>query len=75
MNKIERHDTCPECGADIAHRHGKYGCFVGCSNFPECHWTCSEEDWDECGGDPEEYKRMMYFREIEPSYGEIVNGG
>lgn len=27
---------CPNCGSDMVVRHGKYGAFLGCSNYPEC---------------------------------------
>jgi DNA topoisomerase-1 len=27
---------CPECGAPLAERTGRYGAFVGCSRFPAC---------------------------------------
>ncbi len=47
---------CPECGNALVLRHGRFGKFVGCSNFPECRYT---EPWLEkigvhcpqCGGD------------------------
>jgi len=47
---------CPECGSPLVLRHGRYGKFIGCSNFPECRHT---EPWLEkigvkcpkCGGD------------------------
>ncbi|MDR1722016.1 MAG: DNA topoisomerase I [Methanobrevibacter sp.] len=35
---------CPECGSDLLKRHGRYGDFVGCSNFPNCRFTSSLED-------------------------------
>ena len=31
-----RENTCPECGAKLVRRHGKYGDFLGCSNYPKC---------------------------------------
>lgn len=34
--------TCPECGADLIVRNGKYGPFVGCSNFPKCSFVEKE---------------------------------
>jgi len=48
--------NCPECGSPLVLRHGRYGKFIGCSNFPECRHT---EPWLEkigvkcpqCGGD------------------------
>jgi DNA topoisomerase-1 len=30
---------CPECGNPLIIRHGRYGKFIGCSNFPECRYT------------------------------------
>ena len=30
---------CPECGNPLVIRHGRYGKFIGCSNFPECRHT------------------------------------
>ncbi len=35
---------CPECGADLVQRWGRYGLYVGCSNHPECKYT---EPWVE----------------------------
>jgi DNA topoisomerase-1 len=33
---------CPECGKPLLIRHGRYGKFVGCSDFPTCRHT---EPW------------------------------
>lgn len=33
---------CPECGSPLLIRHGRFGKFVGCSNFPTCRHT---EPW------------------------------
>lgn len=27
---------CPICGSDTKIRHGRYGCFLGCSQYPKC---------------------------------------
>jgi DNA topoisomerase-1 len=47
---------CPQCGNDLLYRHGRYGKFIGCSNFPECRYT--EQilqkigvECPDCGGD------------------------
>jgi ribonuclease HI len=32
---------CPECGAPMVLRKGKFGKFYGCSRFPECKGVCS----------------------------------
>jgi DNA topoisomerase-1 len=41
--------TCPECSNQLVIRHGRYGKFIGCSNFPECRHT---EPWLEKIGVP-----------------------
>ena len=33
---------CPEDGGELVIRHGRYGRFIGCSNFPSCRYT---EPW------------------------------
>jgi DNA topoisomerase-1 len=33
---------CPECGKPLTIRHGRFGKFIGCSNFPTCRYT---EPW------------------------------
>lgn len=38
---------CPECGNPLIIRWGRYGKFIGCSNFPECRHT---EPWLEYVG-------------------------
>lgn len=30
---------CPKCGSKLVERNGKYGKFIGCSNFPKCKYT------------------------------------
>lgn len=30
---------CPLCGGKLIIRHGKYGDFIGCSNYPNCRFT------------------------------------
>lgn len=30
---------CPWCGGELVNRHGKYGAFMGCSNYPKCRFT------------------------------------
>ena len=38
-NKIDDVDLCPKCGGVLIERHGKYGDFIGCSNYPKCKYT------------------------------------
>ncbi|HEX75478.1 MAG TPA: hypothetical protein G4O12_02715 [Dehalococcoidia bacterium] len=32
---------CPKCGGLLVRRNGKYGRFLGCSNYPKCRYTRS----------------------------------
>ncbi|MEJ2748809.1 MAG: DNA topoisomerase [Anaerolineae bacterium] len=32
---------CPDCGSPLVYRDGRYGRFIGCSNFPKCRYTFS----------------------------------
>ena len=38
---LEEHDinSCPKCGSKLVVRKGKYGDFIGCSNYPKCKFT------------------------------------
>lgn len=31
---------CPKCGWKLVEKNGKYGSFLGCSNYPRCRFTC-----------------------------------
>lgn len=43
-------EKCPVCGADLVYRQGKYGQFVGCSNYPTCNYIKKEkQDLEEVG--------------------------
>ena len=37
QQKIEN-GICPRCGGQLAYRNGKYGPFIGCSNYPKCNF-------------------------------------
>jgi len=43
-SKVQRESSlsdamiCPKCGGSLVERSGKYGKFIGCSNFPKCHY-------------------------------------
>jgi len=45
-------EKCPECGNELVLRFGRYGSFLGCSNYPECTFTRDPEPASE--GDDEE---------------------
>lgn len=32
-------NICPKCGGNLVEREGKYGKFMGCSNFPKCRFV------------------------------------
>ena len=57
--KVETEKTgekCPECGADLVVRLGRFGKFISCNKFPECKFTKPfQEDagfkCPECGAD------------------------
>lgn len=37
-------NKCPECGGYLVEREGKYGAFLGCTNYPQCDHTEQIED-------------------------------
>ena len=36
-------ENCPSCGGTLSLRDGLYGEFLGCSEYPECQYSCSVE--------------------------------
>jgi len=36
-------EKCPEDGGDLVMRFGRYGTFIGCTNYPECTYTRNPE--------------------------------
>lgn len=38
-------EKCPECGHDLVERHGRYGKFVACENYPECKYI-KKKKWN-----------------------------
>ena len=37
-NNIVNENECPKCGAKLIEKTGKYGNFIGCSNYPKCRF-------------------------------------
>jgi len=37
-------EKCPECGQPLSIRLGRSGRFIGCTGYPECHYTRSLEE-------------------------------
>lgn len=35
-------NKCPKCGGQLIERTGKYGTFIGCSNYPKCKYTSNK---------------------------------
>lgn len=31
--------VCPKCGGRLNIKHGRYGAFIGCTNYPRCKYT------------------------------------
>jgi DNA topoisomerase-1 len=40
---------CPQCGADLVHRKGRYGSFVSCSSYPKCKYIQRKEQARQTG--------------------------
>ncbi|MFO7743321.1 MAG: type I DNA topoisomerase [Anaerolineae bacterium] len=56
INNRPTGETCPECGHPLVYRYGRYGKFIGCSNFPDCRFSKpilvkTGVACPECGGD------------------------
>ncbi len=39
VNKKKNQNVCPECGGELKERNGRFGPFMGCSNYPKCNYT------------------------------------
>ncbi len=39
---------CPECDHDLVYRNGKFGKFIGCSNFPKCKYIENDKANEIC---------------------------
>jgi DNA topoisomerase-1 len=49
-------ELCPECGHPLITKYGRFGKFIGCSNFPDCRYLSPilvkiGVKCPECGGD------------------------
>ena len=50
-------EMCPECGHPLIYKYGRFGKFIGCSNFPQCRYSrpilhkIEGVKCPECGGD------------------------
>ncbi len=39
VQDIPLNETCPECGNQLVIKHGRYGEFTACSNYPQCKYV------------------------------------
>lgn len=37
--EMEKSMICPRCGGKLVEKNGRYGRFIGCSNYPKCRYT------------------------------------
>ncbi len=49
-------EMCPKCGHPLIYKYGRFGKFIGCSNFPECRYSAPilvkiGVPCPDCGGD------------------------
>jgi DNA topoisomerase-1 len=56
MGNYPTGELCPRCGYALVYKYGRYGKFIGCSNFPNCRYTGqilikTGAKCPECGGD------------------------
>jgi len=56
MNSEPTGEMCPRCGQPLIYKYGRYGKFIGCSNFPECRYSAqiavrTGAKCPECGGE------------------------
>lgn len=42
-DKKIKQNICPRCGGQLVERNGKYGKFIGCSNFPKCRFILNKK--------------------------------
>ena len=50
-------ELCPKCGSPLVYKQGSNGEFIGCSNYPECHYV------------KKEVKPLVYTGEVCPDCG------
>ena len=41
LDEVQIEKVCPLCGSPMKFKSGKYGDFLGCSNYPKCKHTCN----------------------------------
>jgi DNA topoisomerase-1 len=53
IEPVKTGEKCPVCGADLVIREGRYGKFIGCSNYPTCSYIKKEpkKEAEKVGGE------------------------
>jgi len=56
INNQPTGEMCPKCGSPLVYRYGRYGKFIGCSDFPDCRFSKpilvkTGAKCPKCGGD------------------------
>lgn len=42
--KMYHQNKCPKCGGMLKEKNGKFGAFIGCSNYPKCDFTKNKKN-------------------------------
>jgi DNA topoisomerase I len=63
--------ACPQCGSGrLSLKIGRYGAFVGCSNYPECRYT--RRLVEPAAADPEQIEVKERILGVDPGTGEEI---
>ena len=55
-------EKCPVCGANLVRKKSKFGEFVGCSNFPKCHYIETTKEVEYTGQNCPKCGRPLIYR-------------
>jgi ssDNA-binding Zn-finger/Zn-ribbon topoisomerase 1 len=67
-------NRCPDCGAEVVLKEGRYGLFYGCSNFPKCRFTANFDIFAGDEFDIDTYKDYQLDRELYEVWMESEHG-
>ena len=54
--------NCPKCGAPLVYKKGKYGEFIGCSNFPSCNYRENDNELEYTGENCPKCGKPLVYR-------------
>lgn len=66
-------DRCPDCGAEVILKTGKYGYFWKCSKFPKCKFLASIQEGHPNIFSKEEYEDEKFRNELDGIYQASLN--